>query len=84
LAAGDKEGALSRVSISARYLYAPTFDALAPYLAQIVPQWSAPVVGPLGTEVSELVVSRLVEGKNSAFFIYVMRDRDGVWRVVSM
>ncbi|MFO1304394.1 MAG: Ig-like domain-containing protein [Burkholderiales bacterium] len=84
LGAGDKAGALNRTSYSARSIYAPTFDALAPYFTQIVPQWSAPVVGPVGTEVSELVVSRMVEGKNSAFFIYVMRDRDGVWRVVSM
>ncbi|MFO1313735.1 MAG: Ig-like domain-containing protein [Burkholderiales bacterium] len=84
LGAGDKAGALNRTSYSARSIYLPTFEALAPYFTQIVPQWSAPIVGPVGTGVSELVVSRMVEGKNSAFFIYVMRDRDGVWRVVSM
>lgn len=84
LAGGDKLAAMSRMSETVRFRYGPTLDALAPYFAQIIPTWSAPSVGLLASGLAELVVTRDVQGVGRMFFVYVIRERDGVWRLTSM
>ncbi|HTR59852.1 MAG TPA: Ig-like domain-containing protein [Casimicrobiaceae bacterium] len=84
LTAGDKAAALRRVSSAMHFKYGPVLDVLAPHLPQIVATWSVPVTGALADDLGELVVGRTWQGKDRAFFIYVMREKDGVWRIMGM
>jgi hypothetical protein len=84
LSGRDKASAMNRISRSVQFKYGPTLEVLSPYMPQIAATWSSPTLGALGGEVAELVISRVVEGKNRAFFIYVIREKDGVWRLTSM
>ena len=76
--------ALQYFNTAAQDKYRPVFSALQPNLPQIVASFSAPQPMSVSGEVGEYVVSRTINGVNQNFFIYFVRDADGVWRLDSM
>jgi hypothetical protein len=84
LASGNKAAAMQGLSTSAQAKYGAVFDDLAPYMAQIIPTWSAPMTGSLSKEICELAIRRIVGGVKQLFFVYFIPDEYGVWRLGSM
>lgn len=76
--------ALMRLSESAQKQYGPAFAVLADELPRIVDSFSQPEIVEIGSETAELAVMRTLDGVDRAFFIYVTRCPDGVWRVEGM
>jgi hypothetical protein len=84
LASGDKEGALRHLDTTARQTHGRVFDALLPYMPQIVPSFSAPQPVSLSYGLGEYAVNRVIDAENRIFLIYFNLGGDGVWRVGSM
>lgn len=84
LAAGDKQSALEMLNGGAPDRYRGVFDTLEASLPQIVANWSTPRAGRMGEDIAELTVARNIDGVKRLFFIYLLRDRKGIWRVDSM
>lgn len=84
LSAGDKSSAMRVLSSPARVKYGPVFDELAPYMAQIIPDWSPPMTGTLSSEIGEFAIRRVLGGMKQVFFVYFVRDGYGIWRLGSM
>jgi hypothetical protein len=84
LSSGNKPAAMRVLSAPARVKYGPVFDDLAPYMAQIIPSWSAPSTGVLSTEIGEFAIRRTINGVKQLFFVYFLRDGYGIWRLGSM
>ncbi len=81
---GSVDGAAARLNESARRRYAPVFEVLREDMPQIVASFSPLHPVEVGSEIAEFVVARDTEGADRAFFIYMTRDRSGVWRVGGM
>lgn len=64
--------------------YGPIFSALQPNLPQIVSSFTTPQLTNISNTLGEYVVGRTIDGVNHIFFIYFLRDIDGVWRIDSM
>ena len=60
------------------------FDALLPYLPEIIRSYSPLQRVSVSAEVGEYAVNRLVEGENMIFLIYFMKEIDGTWRLNAM
>jgi hypothetical protein len=84
LASGDKAAALGYFNTQAKETYGPIFDALQPGMPQIAATFSALQTVTVGGDIGEYAVNRTIGGVNRIFFIYFMRDFDGVWRLDSM
>jgi PKD repeat protein len=84
LTRGDKTAAMQYISSNSRAKYGAAFDALLPSLPQIVASFSTPQPASIGADVGEYAVNRTINGVNRLFFIYFLREADGVWRVDSM
>lgn len=84
LAARDKQSALQMLNGNAPDRYREVFDTLEASLPQIVANWSAPRAGRMGEDIAELTVARNIDGVKRLFFIYLLRDWKGIWRVDSM
>lgn len=64
--------------------YRPVFEDLAAAMPAIVSSYSRPQRVSARRDVLEYAVNRTVRGENRIFFVYLMRDADGVWRIDSM
>ena len=84
LAAQNKAVAMNAITTSSREAYGPIYDALAPEMQAIIGSFSALQSSMLSSTVGEYAVNRTIDGVNRIFFIYFLRDVDGVWRIDSM
>lgn len=84
LASGQKNAALGYLDPITAQRYGPVFDALLPQLSSIVSTFSAPVAGMITADFAEFIVNRTIQGVENAFFVYMLRNRDGVWRIGGM
>jgi PKD repeat protein len=84
LARGDAAGALQYFNAPARARYAPVFEALLPGMGQIVASFSALQTMQIDESIGEYVINRVIDGVEHAFFVYFVRDVDGVWRLETM
>ena len=84
LASRDKTQALQFLNTQAQGRYGPVFDALLPQLPQIVASYSVPQTGLISDALGEYAINRTIGGVNRIFFIYFVKDVDGVWRIDSM
>jgi hypothetical protein len=84
LVRGDKAGAMQYLNLQAKEKYGPVFDALLPNMVQILGSFSDLESMDIDGTVGEYAVNRIIDGINRIFFIYFLRDVDGVWRVDSM
>ena len=84
LTVGDKTGALSYLSHSAKIKYDPVFDALMSDMSQIARSFSSPKRVSIGDDLAEYAVNRVIDGVDRIFLISFVRDSDGVWRIDQM
>lgn len=84
LARGDKATAMQHLNTRAQNKYGPVFDALLPNMGTIVASFSVLQVHEIDETVGSYAVNRIIDGLNRIFFIYFIRDGDGVWRLDSM
>jgi hypothetical protein len=84
LCAGNKTAAMQALTGSAQAQYASVFDALLPYLGNIVSTWSALQPSSLDGESAEYGLNKTIDGINRIFLIDFVFDSDGVWRLDSM
>jgi len=84
LVAGDMDEALEFLTARSQQKYGPAFDALLPYVPEIVASYS-PIHGvSIFEDLAEYAVNRTIDGEDRVFFIYFVRDQDGLWRLDSM
>jgi hypothetical protein len=84
LAARDKATAMQYLNAQARERYGPVFDVLLSNIPQILASLSSLQTVTVSGSVGEYAVNRMIDGVNRIFFIYLLRDVDGVWRIDSM
>ena len=84
LAAGDKEAALTYLTPGAQQKYAPVFDALLADMPTIVASFSALQPVSLSPSIGAYAINRTIDGRDRIFFIYFLKDADGVWRLDAM
>lgn len=84
LVAQNKPQALTYLNRSARLKYEPVFHALLPHFPFIVSSYSALQNVFVSSSMGEYAVNRVIDGVDQIFFIYFLRDSDGVWRLDSM
>ena len=84
LLAGDKEKALSYLSIPTRSRYAPVFDSLLPYFPQIIASYSPLQRMGVSTGIAEYAINRTLDGVNRLFLVYFQQDTDGIWHIDTM
>jgi hypothetical protein len=84
LAAGVPDIASSFLSAAAKVRYQAVFGQLASSMPTIISTFGAPQTGLLDTEIAEYAVRRIQEGVKRIFFIYLVRNANGVWRIESM
>jgi hypothetical protein len=81
---GDKPTAMNYLSPGAQSTYGPVFDALMPDMASIVASFSTRRLGTLSSELGEYAITRNLDGVTNVFFVYFVKDANGVWRLDSM
>ncbi len=84
LSGGDVEGALAYFSDKSRDRYRDAFETLAYKMPQIVSGFSSLQSSNLGSEYAEYGVNRIINGENHLFFVYYLKDGQGIWRIQSM
>jgi PKD repeat protein len=84
LRVGDIEGALTAITGGTREKYEAIFRALEPNLATAVDQLGAIERIMISQDFAELMVVREKNGGRRAYFVYLLRSEDGVWRIESM
>ena len=84
LVAGDKDGAMRYLNESARRKFGPVFDALIPFMSEIVSSYSPFAQSQIGTAFAEYAVSRMDNGQKRFYLIYFVLGADGVWRIDEM
>lgn len=81
---GAVDGALNKVSGGVYEKYRQVFEALQPNLPDIVTQLGVLHAGAIGNDMAEYIVTRESSGNQYAYFIYFIRDEDGIWRIDGM
>ncbi len=84
LAAGNAAGALRVFTGDAQSRYAEIFAALGSNLAAVAPELRHLVDGVVGDDLAELTLVRDTAQGPTLFMIYLLRGRDGLWRVDSL
>jgi hypothetical protein len=55
-----------------------------PDMASIVASFSTRRLGTLSSELGEYAITRNLDGVTNVFFVYFVKDANGVWRLDSM
>lgn len=84
LVQGDINTALSYMDGFGKKQYGPVFEVLKDKMPQIVQSYSQPQGVLITNSVGELAINRLYQGQNRIYFIYFMRDKDGLWKLHNM
>ena len=84
LTRGDVTGALVYLNSSAQERYGRVFNDLISDMPAIVSSYSAPQRVSVQGEFLEYAINRVIDGENQIFFVYLLRDGDGVWRMDSL
>jgi hypothetical protein len=84
LTANDVSGALRSFTGDARGRYGNLIGALSGTPSQVAAQLGTLVDGVISLDAAELTLARDVAGTTQLFMIYLIRGRDGVWRIESM
>lgn len=81
LRAGDIPGAMAYFTAAAAARYRPAFEQLSSSLPAVADQLGTVVEGKFVGDVAEYLVVQDVNGDRQGFFIYLVREADGVWRI---
>lgn len=80
LRVGAIQAVVDTLPLATAAKYKPILEALGPHFPTILAAWSAPATGTLTAELAEFTVTR----GTGMYFVYLLRDRRGVWRIDSM
>lgn len=81
LRAGDIPGAMAYFTATAAARYRPAFEQLSFSLPAVADQLGTVVEGSFAGDVAEYLVVQDLNGDRQGFFIYLVREGDGVWRI---
>jgi hypothetical protein len=84
LAAGDKPAAMRYLSETAQEKFGPVFDALMPFMPEIVASYSPLAQASITQDIAEYAVTRMDGGTKRLYLIYFLRDANGSWRIDGM
>lgn len=84
LVARDKAKAMQFLNKQAQEKYGTVFDTLISDIPQILGSFSNLQTVTVSGEIGEYAINRTIDGVNRIFFIYMLRDVDGVWRIDAM
>ena len=84
LVAGDKDTALGYLTDSAKEKYGPVFDALLPYMPDIIGSYSSLQRVSISSHVADYAINRTINGEDRIFLISFLKEDDGVWRIDEM
>ena len=84
LTRGEKEKAIAFFTSTNRQKYADIFEKLLPQMTNIFQSASPLEKVSLSPSVAEYAVNRVIGGENKIFFVYFLREDDGVWRIDSL
>jgi hypothetical protein len=84
LVSGDTSTAATFLTRRARDYYGPAWNVMLPHMFSIIESYS-PLRGfTVGPDVAEYWLTRTIQGESRLFFVYFVRDVDGVWRLEAM
>jgi PKD repeat protein len=81
---GNKDEAMKYLNAGAQRKYGPVFDVLMPHIAEIVASYSPLARSEISEHIGEYAIVRPYEGVRRLFFVYFLRNKDGVWLVDEM
>jgi len=84
LAVSDATGALRLFTGDAQARYADIFATLAADLPAAAADLRRLVDGVIGDDIAELTIARDTPQGPALFMVYLIRGRDGVWRIDSL
>jgi hypothetical protein len=85
LSAGNTSGASTALTSGANDKYAPAFDALGSALPTVAGQLGTIQRATFTNGVAEIMLTRSgANGQSAAFFIYMIKGQDGIWRIDGM
>jgi len=85
LSAGNTTGASTALTSTAGDKYLPVFDALGTALPATAGQLGTIQRATFTNGVAEIMLVRPgANGQSTAFFVYMIKDQDGIWRIDAM
>lgn len=84
LMAGDKAKALTYMNVGAKAKYGPVFDALLPFMPEIVGSYSSLQRASISSAIGEYAIRRASNGVQKIYLIYFLQGGDGVWQIDEM
>lgn len=84
LIAGNISTALSNLTLAAAPRYSRVFADLAGQFAGIVASYGLLIPIEIANEYATYAVTRTSNGVQRVYFIYFLKDEDGIWRIDSM
>ena len=81
---GDNNTALTYLNEGAKRKYGPVFQALLPHMPAIIASFSSLQRSRISEDIGEYAVNNMRDGRNWVFFVYFLKDNDGVWRLDTM
>ncbi len=84
LMAGDKVKALTYMNVGAKAKYGPVFDALLPFMPEIVGSYSPLQRASISSAIGEYAIRRASNGVQKIYLIYFLQGGDGVWQIDEM
>ncbi len=83
LSQGNINGALNYLATNSREEYREIFEVLAPQLPALVSAMREINMVEIKGNLAEYYIKRFQRGVDISYFIYFMRDENGVWRISS-
>ena len=84
LIAKNSSAALNALTTTAQTKYQPVFTALTPQLPKIIASYSPLQRISITGNIGEYAITRNDNGTSRLFFVYLIKDKDGVWRIDEM
>lgn len=84
LGQGDTEAAMAFFSEHSKDRYRNALELLAHKMPQIVSSFSDLQTSSLNREYAEYGINRIIDGEKHLFFVYYVRDAQGIWRIESL
>jgi len=84
LVRGDLPAALTYLNPTGQRKYGPIFEALLPHMSEIVASYSPIARVSLKESIAEYAFVTQTNGRSKVFFVYFIKDGQGIWRLDSM
>lgn len=84
LASSNKAAAMHVLDGTAQRNYGSAFDTLIPHMQDTVNTFSPLLRASISGSIGEYAIVRPWDGHQSLFFIYFLKDQDGIWRLDAM